>query len=195
MSFSVSLIRRELRCGPAMTRSMASSRASVADQLLVLAGGQQRRLVQHVGQVGTGEPRGTARDRQQVDVRGHRLPAGWTFRIMWRPAGSGASTPIWRSKRPGAAARVQHVGTVGGRDQDDAAAHVEAVHLDEQLVERLLALVVATAHAGAAVAADGVDLVDEDDRGGVLLGLLEQVADPGGTDADEHLDEVEPEIE
>ena len=41
---------------------------------------------------------------------------------------------------------------------------VEAVHLDEQLVERLLALVVAAAEAGAAVAADGVDLVDEDDR-------------------------------
>ena len=86
--------------------------------------------------------------------------------------------------------RVEDVGPVGGRDQDDAAADVEAVHLDEQLVEGLLALVVAAAHAGAAVPADGVDLVDEDDRRGVLLGLLEQVADPGGADTDEHLDEV-----
>ena len=86
--------------------------------------------------------------------------------------------------------RVEHVGPVGGRDQDDAAADVEAVHLDQQLVEGLLALVVTAAHAGAAVAADGVDLVDEDDRGGVLLGLLEQVADPAGADTDEHLDEV-----
>ena len=86
--------------------------------------------------------------------------------------------------------RVEDVGTVGRGDQDDAAADVEAVHLDEQLVEGLLALVVAAAHAGAAVPADGVDLVDEDDRRGVLLGLLEQVADPGGADADEHLDEV-----
>ena len=85
---------------------------------------------------------------------------------------------------------VEHVGSVGGGDQDDAAAHVEAVHLDEQLVEGLLALVVAAAHAGAAVATHGVDLVDEDDGRGVLLGLLEQVAHPGGADADEHLDEV-----
>jgi hypothetical protein len=54
----------------------------------------------------------------------------------------------------------------------------------------LLALVVAAAHAGAAVPADGVDLVDEDDRRGVGLGLLEQVAHPAGADADEHLDEV-----
>ena len=46
------------------------------------------------------------------------------------------------------------------------------------------------AEPGAAVAADGVDLVDEDDARGVLLALLEQVAHPAGADADEHLDEV-----
>ncbi len=40
------------------------------------------------------------------------------------------------------------------------------------------------------MAADGVDLVDEDDAGRVLLGLLEQVAHARGADADEHLDEV-----
>ena len=66
----------------------------------------------------------------------------------------------------------------------------EAVHLDQQLVERLLALVVAAAQTGAALAADRVDLVDEDDARAVLLGLLEQVTNPGGADADEHLDEV-----
>src|SRR5947207_526242 len=46
------------------------------------------------------------------------------------------------------------------------------------------------AEPGATVAADGVDLVDEDDGRRAALGLLEQVADPGGADADEHLDEV-----
>ena len=86
--------------------------------------------------------------------------------------------------------RVEHVGTVGRGDQDHAATDVEAVHLDEQLVEGLLALVVTATHAGAAVATDRVDLVDEDDGRSVLLGLLEQVADAAGADADEHLDEV-----
>ena len=61
---------------------------------------------------------------------------------------------------------------------------------DEHLVERLLPLVVAAAEAGAALAADGVDLVDEDDRPAHLAGRLEQVADPAGADADEHLHEV-----
>ena len=86
--------------------------------------------------------------------------------------------------------RIEHVGTVGRRDEDDAFVRLEAVHLDEQLVERLLALVVAAAEAGAAMAADRVDLVDEDDAGRVLLALLEQIADARGADADEHLDEV-----
>jgi hypothetical protein len=40
------------------------------------------------------------------------------------------------------------------------------------------------------MAADRVDLVDEDDAGRVLLGLLEHVAHARGADADEHLDEV-----
>ena len=50
------------------------------------------------------------------------------------------------------------------RQDDQPAAGVEAVHLDQQLVERLLALVVALADAGAALAPDGVELVDEHDR-------------------------------
>src|SRR5690606_7355165 len=58
------------------------------------------------------------------------------------------------------------------------------------LVEGLLTLVVTTAEAGAALAADRVDLVDEDDAGSALLGLLEQIAHAGGADTDEHLDEV-----
>ena len=40
------------------------------------------------------------------------------------------------------------------------------------------------------MAADRVDLVDEDDARRVLLGLLEHVAHAAGADADEHLDEV-----
>ena len=86
--------------------------------------------------------------------------------------------------------RIEHVGPVGGGHDDHRLGLREAVHLAEDLVERLLALVVAAAHAGAAVAADGVDLVDEEDGGGVFLGGVEQVADPAGAHAHEHLDEL-----
>ena len=86
--------------------------------------------------------------------------------------------------------RIEHVGPVRGRDEDDALVRLESVHLDEQLVERLLALVVPAAETCAAMTADRVDLVDEHDARRVLLALLEQVAHARGADADEHLDEV-----
>ena len=86
--------------------------------------------------------------------------------------------------------RIEDIRAVGGGHQDDAFVALEAVHLDQQLVQRLLPLVVPPAQAGATVTAHGVYLVDEDDARRVLLALLEQVADAAGADADEHLDEV-----
>ena len=86
--------------------------------------------------------------------------------------------------------RVEHVGPVGGSHQDHAFVRLEPVHLDQQLVERLLALVVAAAEARAPMASDRVNLVDEYDAGRVLLALFEQVAHAARADAYEHLDEV-----
>ena len=86
--------------------------------------------------------------------------------------------------------RIEHVGPVGRGDQDHALIGLEPVHLDQQLVQRLLALVVAAAEPGAAMAADRVDFVDENDAGRVFLALLEHVAHPARADADKHLDEI-----
>ena len=86
--------------------------------------------------------------------------------------------------------RVERFGPVRGGHHDHAAVGAEAVHLDQQGVERLLALVVSADDARAAGLAQGVQLVDEDDAGRLGLGLLEHVADAGRADADEHLDEV-----
>ena len=85
---------------------------------------------------------------------------------------------------------IENVGSVGGGDQDDAFIGFKAVHFDEQLVQRLLALIVATAQARTAMAADRVDFVDEDDAGGTLLGLLEHVAHARCTHTHEHFNEV-----
>src|ERR1019366_7525195 len=85
---------------------------------------------------------------------------------------------------------VENIGPVGGRDHDDVLVGLEAVHLDEELVEGLLALVMAAAEARTALTADRVDLVDEDDAGRVLLGLVEEFREAARTDADEHLDDL-----
>ena len=86
--------------------------------------------------------------------------------------------------------RVEHLGAVGRAHDDDALARIEAVHFREQLIERLLALLVAAERALHAHLAERVELVDEDDARRLRFGLLEQIADAGGADADEHLDEL-----
>ena len=85
--------------------------------------------------------------------------------------------------------RVERLGPVRGGEDDDAVVALEAVHLGQQLVERLLALVVA-ADLPVALFADSVDLVDEHDARRFLLGLAEQIAYLGRTHADEHLHEL-----
>jgi hypothetical protein len=88
---------------------------------------------------------------------------------------------------------VEHVGPVGRADHDHARGGVEAVHLGQDLVQRLLALVVAAAEARDARrsrAADRVELVDEHDRGRGLLRLREEITHPRRPDSDDRLDEL-----
>ena len=85
--------------------------------------------------------------------------------------------------------RVERLGAVGRGNDDDALVGAEAVHLGEQLVERLLALIVA-AELTVTFFADCVDLVDKNDAGRFFLGLLEQVAYLACAHADEHFNEL-----
>jgi hypothetical protein len=85
---------------------------------------------------------------------------------------------------------IENIGTIGGGDEDYPLVRFETIHLHQKLIESLLALVVTAAQPGAAMAPDRVDLVDEDDARRMGLALLEQVADPAGAYADEHLDEI-----
>ena len=146
--------------------------------LLVVASGVERGLVDEVGEIGAGEARRPAREHVDVDVVRERNLAGVHRQDAFAALHVGTVDddapvePAGTEQR-----RVEDVGTVGGGNEDDAFVRFEAVHFDEQLIERLLALVVAAAQAGAAMTADRIDLVDEDDAGRVLLALLEQIAD------------------
>ena len=86
--------------------------------------------------------------------------------------------------------RVQDVGPVRCRDEDGAAGVVKAVQLHQELVQRLLALVVPPAEPRTPVTPDGVDFVDKNDAGLIFLGLLEEVAHARRPHADEHLHKV-----
>ena len=170
-----------------MTRSMASSKSRGGDRVAAAAGAEDRRLVADVREVGAGQAARLLGDEAEVDVLVQRLGA----RVDREDAAAAADVRRGDEDLAVEAARAQERGVelleeVRRGHDDEAAARGEAVHLDEELVERLLALGVVVA---AAAGADGVELVDEEDRGLVLARLVEQAADARGAEAGEHLDE------
>ena len=72
--------------------------------------------------------------------------------------------------------RVEDIRAICGGNNDDAFLGIEAVHFYEELVERLLTLVVSTAHAVSAMATHGVDFVNEHQAGCGFFPLLEHIA-------------------
>ena len=154
-------------------------------------GREQRRLVHQIREVGAGHAGGRRREFVQVDLVGERNLAGMD------PQNVGAALVVWRmdDDRPVEPTgpqqrRVEDVRTVRGRQHDHPFRAGEAVHLGQDLVQGLFALVVTAERIRAARPADGVDLVDEDDRRGDLAGLGKQFADAAGANADDHLDEL-----
>ena len=161
------------------------------DQTLGRAGREQRRFIDQVREIRAGKSRRAARDNGQIHVIRDGYLADVNLQNLFAAANVRQADHDLTVEAPGPQQRrVEHVGTVGGRDDDDAVVRIEAVHLHQQLVQRLLTLVVATAKPRAAVSTHGVDLVDEDDAGCLLLRLLEHVAYPRRAHAHEHLHEV-----
>src|SRR5262249_6296621 len=160
-------------------------------ELLVLPRGEQGRLVHEIGEVGAGEARRAARQHLELHVGRERNAPRVHAQDLLATLDVGARDDHLTIEAPRTQKRrVERVGAVGGRDEDDALVRLEAVHLHQELVQRLLALIVAAAETGAAVSADRIDLVHEDDARRVLLALLEQIAHARGPDTDEHLDEI-----
>ena len=144
----------------------------------------QGRLVDEVGEVGAAHPRSAAGHHREVDVRADPLVLAVDLqdRQPLFEVGKGDDDLAVEAARP-QQRRVKDVGPVGRRHHDDALGRLEAVHFGQHLVEGLLPLVVAAAQPCSTLAADGVDLVDENDRRCLLTGALEQVTHPGGADA------------
>src|SRR5262249_45684892 len=132
--------------------------------VLVFAGRQKRGFVDQVGQVGPDRARGQAGDVAQIDIVPELDVAD-----MDLEDGLAADDvrPIHHHRTVEAAGAkkgdVKRLRPVGGGHDNDAAIGVEAVHLDQELVEGLLALVVAADDTAAAGFTKGVELVDEND--------------------------------
>ncbi len=180
-----------LAAGPHKHAVAGQLEVLLVDLVVAAPNREQGGLVDEVGEVGAGHPRRAASHDEEVDVGVHALGLRVHLEDQLPLADLGKRHHHLTIEAPRPQeGRVEDVGPVGGRDHHDALGGLEAVHLGEHLVERLLPLVMAAAEAGAALAADRVDLVHEDDGLAHLASALEQVAHAAGADAHEHLHEV-----
>ena len=164
----------------------------LAHFLTVMTGGNQRGLVADIGNIGSREA--GCLTGEEVDIN-RLVNLQWfqmyqeyllTFVQVWQ-----VYMDLTVETSCSEQGRVEHVGTVGGSEDNDTAVGTKTVHLCEQGVQRVLTLVVTT-HRGvtAARTAHGINLINEDDARRLCLGLLEEVADTTGTHTHEHLHEV-----
>ena len=160
------------------------------DDVPVVTDGHDGGLVDQVGQVSPREPRGRPGHRVEVDIGGQVLALdvnrqdGGPFGLI----GQGdlhLAIEATRSKQ----GRIEHLGSVCRGHDHHPGSGIEAVHLRQELIQGLLSLVIGDDRATSALA-DGVDLVDEDDRRGPLARIGEQVPHAGGPHPDEQLDEA-----
>ena len=150
--------------------------------------GDDRRFVQEVRELGTGVADGERRELLQVDVG-----VEWTLRRMHledlETIGCRRHADFDDAIESAGAThgRIEHVLAVRRGHPDDPFAAGHAVHLDEQLVQRQVFF--ARAVRTTTLAADGVELVDEDDAASMVPSLRGEVAHAPRADADVHLTE------
>ena len=152
---------------------------------------QKGRFIDDIGQVRTGKTRSTHSQfvqiyiRAQLDFLGVDLEDGGAPLDIGPVHGHGAVEAAGAQQ-----GRVEDFRPVGRRHEDHAGVGVETVEFGEELIERLLALVVPAKRASPPGLAQGVELVDEDNGRGVFFGLFKKVAHARGSYPDEHLDKI-----
>src|SRR5207247_10796656 len=87
---------------------------------------------------------------------------------------------------------VEHIGTIGGRDDNDPFLSIEPIHFDQQRIKGLFTLVVSAAQPVTTTPPHGIDFVDENQTGGILASLFKHVSHAARPDANKHLHEIGP---
>ena len=141
---------------------------------MIQACGVQRRFIHQVGEIRSRKSGSASGDDGDIDIFGQRNLshvngensfAALDIRTRYNNAAVETSGTQQR--------RIENIGPVCRGNQNDTFVGFEAVHFNQQLVERLLTFVVAAAKTRATMPPNRVDLIDKDDAGSVFLSLFE----------------------
>ena len=158
---------------------------------VVLTGRQQSRFVYQVRQVSAGKARRPTGDDLRINIRCGRHLAQMHLQDEFAPPNIGvrhddlAVEPAGTQER-----RIEDVRTIRRGDEDHALVRLKTIHLDQQLIQCLLALIIAATKSGAAVPPNCIHFIDKQQTRRILLSLLEHIAHTASADTDKHLDKL-----
>ena len=118
----------------------------IADFRQLAASRQDCGLIQEIGKVSTRISGSPARDLVEVDVLRQSFASGMDTQDLETPGiirainGDLTVEATWAHE-----CGVQHIGPVGGSNNDDAGVALKTIHLSQELVESLFPFVVTTA--------------------------------------------------
>ena len=161
---------------------------SEGDRLFAAPGCEDRCLIEQVGEIGASKPGRATGNGFQGHLWRQLFVAAVDIENGKPPLDIGSvnrNLPIKAARAH--QGRVEHIGTVGCRDDNDAAISLEPIHFGEQLVEGLLPLIISSTNAGTTLTANGIDFIDKDQAGTVFLGTFKQIPHATGTNTNEHL--------
>ena len=173
MSFSRSLRRRLFFSSPRNDALDRFLEVRHFDRVLPVTRGEQRCFVDDIGQVGSNESGCLRCKRLQIHLVTHddlsrvHLENRLSTSDIW-PIDHDLTIKSSRPQQGG----IQNLGSVRCRQEDHTGVGVEAVHLDQQSVERLLPLLVGLQSISLPGLADRVQLINENDARSLLLRLL-----------------------
>ena len=115
------------------------------DETLAATRSEQGGLIDQIRQVGAGHAGRAARQDIALHVRGNGHLAHMHHQYLFTTADIRQRHHNLTIKATRAQQRwIEHVGTVGRGDHDHAAGTLETIHLDQQRIQGLLALIVTT---------------------------------------------------
>jgi hypothetical protein len=83
--------------------------------------------------------------------------------------------------------RVKDIDTIGSSNGNDTRVSIETIHLHQNLIHSLFALVITSSISRTTLTTDGIDLID--DARSVLPGLTEDITHTRSTNTNKHLNE------
>ena len=166
---------------------------ALGDGVRLATRSQYGRFIEHIGKVRAGHSGGGRGQTTKVDIGRKLFPARVDLENRFATIEVGRIDHDLAIESTGTQkGAVEDFRSIGSREHDHPGIRLEPVHLHQQGIEGLFPFVVDSPDVNPTLPADRIQLVNENDAWGVLLGLLEEIAHARGADSYEHLHEIGP---